>query len=143
MTAPYVVIGQPDRTPLGQAVHRHRAITPRGVLERLFTLAFQGLVYPQIWEDPVVDLDALEVTDRSDIVTIASGGCNVLNYLVAGPRSITAVDLNHAHVALTRLKLCALARVLDRMISENGGSLRFERLYRDYAWYGRLSAPSH
>jgi len=96
---------------LGRAVHRHRAISPRGLLERLFTVAFKGLVYPQIWEDPVVDLDALEVTAQSDIVTIASGGCNVLGYLAAGPRTITAVDLNRAHVALTRLKLCALAHL--------------------------------
>ena len=31
-----------------QPVERSR----RGVLERFFTLAFRGLVYPQIWEDP-------------------------------------------------------------------------------------------
>jgi S-adenosylmethionine-diacylglycerol 3-amino-3-carboxypropyl transferase len=101
------------RSRVGQAVHRHQAMSPRGLLERLFTLAFKGLVYPQIWEDPVVDLDAMEVSAHSDIVTIASGGCNVLSYLVAGPRTITAVDLNPAHIALTRLKLCALAHLPD------------------------------
>ena len=37
---------------LRQAVHRHRAGTWQGIQERLFTLAFSGLVYPQIWEDP-------------------------------------------------------------------------------------------
>jgi S-adenosylmethionine-diacylglycerol 3-amino-3-carboxypropyl transferase len=44
---------------LRQAVHRHKATTRQGIQERLFTLAFSGLVYPQIWEDPVVDLEAL------------------------------------------------------------------------------------
>lgn len=39
------------------------------------------------------------------MITIASGGCNVLSYLTADPASILAVDLNRAHVALTRLKL--------------------------------------
>jgi S-adenosylmethionine-diacylglycerol 3-amino-3-carboxypropyl transferase len=42
------------------------------------------------------------------MITIASGGCNVLNYLVAGPEHVIAVDLNPNHVALTNLKLQAL-----------------------------------
>jgi S-adenosylmethionine-diacylglycerol 3-amino-3-carboxypropyl transferase len=91
---------------LRQAVHRSSPISREGLLERLFTLAFRGLVYPQIWEDPVVDLEALAVEPHHHIVTIASGGCNVLSYLTANPDKITAVDLNRAHVALTRLKLC-------------------------------------
>lgn len=90
---------------LGKAVHRARPTSRRGVLERLFTFAFRHLVYPQIWEDPAVDLDALGLTPESRIVTIASGGCNVLSYLTADPREVVAVDLNRAHVALTRLKL--------------------------------------
>jgi S-adenosylmethionine-diacylglycerol 3-amino-3-carboxypropyl transferase len=91
---------------LRKAVHRSSPISREGVLERLFTLAFRGLVYPQIWEDPIVDLEALAVEPHHHIVTIASGGCNVLSYLTADPHKITAVDLNRAHVALTRLKLC-------------------------------------
>ncbi len=42
------------------------------------------------------------------MVTIASGGCNVLSYLSADPASVTAVDLNQTHVSLTKLKLSAL-----------------------------------
>jgi S-adenosylmethionine-diacylglycerol 3-amino-3-carboxypropyl transferase len=89
------------------AVHRYRPITPDGVLERLFTLAFKGLVYPQIWEDPVVDLKALAPDGNARLITIASGGCNVLSYLVGDPKEIVAVDLNRAHIALTKLKLAA------------------------------------
>jgi len=44
---------------LRQAVHRHKPVSKEGIQERLFTLAFSGLVYPQIWEDPLVDLEAL------------------------------------------------------------------------------------
>jgi S-adenosylmethionine-diacylglycerol 3-amino-3-carboxypropyl transferase len=76
-------------------------------LDRLFTFAFKGLVYPQIWEDPEIDLEALDLRPASRMVAIASGGCNILSYLIAGPRQITAVDLNRAHVALTRLKLAS------------------------------------
>lgn len=94
---------------LKKAVHRHKAASKEGVLERLFTLLFTGLVYPQIWEDPVVDMEAMELRPDHHVVTIASGGCNVMSYLAASPAKITAVDLNRAHVALTRLKLAGAA----------------------------------
>jgi S-adenosylmethionine-diacylglycerol 3-amino-3-carboxypropyl transferase len=84
-----------------------------GLLDRLFASWFQNFVYNQIWEDPAVDLEALALDRDSRLVTIASGGCNVLNYLLAGPASITAVDLNPAHIALTRLKLAAIRHLPD------------------------------
>jgi S-adenosylmethionine-diacylglycerol 3-amino-3-carboxypropyl transferase len=96
------------RALLGGAVHRSAASSLDGVLERLFTLAFNGLVYPQIWEDPAVDMEAMEIEPHHHVVAIASGGCNVLSYLVASPAAITAVDLNHAHVALNKLKIAGL-----------------------------------
>lgn len=96
---------------VGAAVNRSSIMTAEGLSERLFTLAFSGLVYPQIWEDPVVDMEALALTGDCRIVAIASGGCNVMSYLTAGPAHIAAVDLNTAHVALNRLKLAA-ARLL-------------------------------
>ena len=94
---------------VGHAVHRNRMLSLEGALERIFSLAFRGLVYPQIWEDPVVDMAAMEIKPHHHVVTIASGGCNVLSYLTASPARITAVDLNRTHVALTRLKLAGLA----------------------------------
>ena len=98
---------------LSAAVHQNRALSKTGVLERLFTFAFQHLVYPQIWEDPLVDMAALRIRPDDHIVAIASGGCNVLSYLTANPARITAVDLNGAHIALNRLKLCALKNLPD------------------------------
>src|SRR4051812_17064697 len=73
----------------------------------MFARLFEGLVYTQIWEDPDVDLAALELGPTSRLVTIASGGCNVMSYLAADLMHIQAVDLNPAHVALLRLKLAA------------------------------------
>ena len=92
---------------LQQAVHRSSVFSLDGLRERAFALAFKDLVYPQIWEDPDVDMEALEITPDCRVVTIASGGCNVLSYLMADPAAITAVDLNVAHIALNRLKLAA------------------------------------
>ena len=93
---------------LEKAAHQKPATTRRGALERLFTLMFQGFVYNQIWEDPDVDLAALELKPHHRLLTIASGGCNVLNYLAADPAKIIAVDLNPNHIALTKLKISAL-----------------------------------
>lgn len=98
---------------LTNAVHRNAALSRAGLSERLFTLAFSGLVYPQIWEDPVVDMEALDLGPQDHVVAIASGGCNVLSYLTADPARISAVDLNGAHVALGRLKLAALQTLPD------------------------------
>lgn len=98
---------------LNRAAHQRPAASKRGAMERLFTLMFQGFVYNQIWEDPVVDLEALRLSSSHRLITIASGGCNVLNYLTADPARVIAVDLNPNHVALTRLKLQALEHLPD------------------------------
>ena len=70
---------------LKEAVRRHRAFSREGLLERLFERLFRGLVYTQIWEDPEVDLEALELGPDCHVVAIASGGCNVLSYLTGRP----------------------------------------------------------
>lgn len=98
---------------LAAAVHQNQALSSEGVLERIFTLLFSGLVYPQIWEDPIVDMKALNINAEDHIVAIASGGCNIASYLIANPKKITAVDLNATHVALNRLKLTALKYLPD------------------------------
>ncbi len=95
----------------------------------MFTIAFSKLVYPQIWEDPVVDMKALEIGPGCEVIAIASGGCNVLSYLTADPAGVTAVDLNGAHIALGRLKICALQNLPD-----------YETFFR---FFGRADARSN
>lgn len=92
---------------LRNAVHRHKAVSRQGLQERLFTLAFSGLVYPQIWEDPEIDMEALQLKPGQHLIAIASGGCNVLSYVSAADVRVTAIDLNPAHIALNKLKLTA------------------------------------
>jgi len=103
----------PRNQAVRKAVIRHEHLSKQGLLERAFSFAFRGLVYAQIWEDPSVDLEALAVTPDCHIVQIASGGCNVLSYLTANPKAITAVDLNTAHIALNKLKLAAAKNLPD------------------------------
>lgn len=83
------------------------------LLDHTFALAFRGLVYAQIWEDPDVDMKALAIRPDSRIIAIASGGCNVLSYLTADPAAITAVDLNTAHIALNKLKIASAQHLPD------------------------------
>ncbi|MDJ1007557.1 MAG: DUF3419 family protein [Paracoccaceae bacterium] len=87
------------------AVYEGRPLSKSGLADRVFAQMFRGLVYAQIWEDPVADMAALELSGEDDVVCIASGGCNMMSYLTAGPASVVAVDLSPAHVALGRLKL--------------------------------------
>ncbi len=95
------------RKRLKGAVEHHRLLSLRGLQDRLFTLAFSGLVYAQIWEDPVIDMEAMALGPGDRVIAIASGGCNVMSYLLADPAHITAVDLNQHHVALNKLKIAA------------------------------------
>jgi len=103
----------PKNAAVRKAVIRHEHLSKQGLLERAFSFAFRGLVYAQIWEDPAVDMEALAITPDSHIVQIASGGCNVLSYLTANPKAITAVDLNTAHIALNKLKVTAARHLPD------------------------------
>ena len=91
-----------------EAVCTERIATRQGILQKLFAVWFDAFVYNQIWEDPRVDLQALRLNGNSRVLTISSGGCNALNYLIENPESITAVDLNRYHIYLLRLKLSAL-----------------------------------
>lgn len=96
---------------LRNAVGYGRSLAPANLLNAIFASLFKGLVYPQIWEDPEVDMEALAIAPDSHVVAIASGGCNVLSYLSADPAKITALDLNPTHIALNKLKIataCAL-----------------------------------
>lgn len=95
-------------TTLHSAVQNEKLSTKQGFLQKLFAVWFDAFVYNQIWEDPRVDLQALKLDGDSRVLTISSGGCNALNYLLDSPASVTAVDLNRHHIYLLNLKLAAL-----------------------------------
>jgi S-adenosylmethionine-diacylglycerol 3-amino-3-carboxypropyl transferase len=76
------------------------------VVERV---AFHGLVFNQSWEDPVLDIEALQIeSDRDTVLTITSGGCNSLNLLCLRPRKLICVDTNPAQTYLLELKLAGI-----------------------------------
>ena len=78
---------------LKAAVHRSKALSRAGLLERLFTLAFRGSstrksgrTRSSTWRR--------STSGRASPLAIASGSCNVLSYLMAD--AVTAVDLDGA-----------------------------------------------
>lgn len=93
---------------LKTAVHQSPLATVQGMQQRMFSVWFNSFIYNQIWEDPQVDMQALQLDENSEILTIASGGCNALNYLQASPARVVAIDLNPYHLSLTRLKIAAM-----------------------------------
>src|SRR5690606_27032508 len=99
--------------PLHRAVRRNPLLSRAGLSEYLFARLFHKLVYAQIWEDPAVDMEALAISPGDHVVTIASGGCNALSYLLADPARVETVDLNPAHIAFNRLKFAALQGMPD------------------------------
>lgn len=103
----------PTASRLRRAISPTRTWSWDGLWEQLFAVWLRRLVYTQIWEDPRVDADALRLDKSSRIVTISSAGCNVLNYLTHAPERILAVDVNAAHLALTRLRIAALHHCPD------------------------------
>lgn len=81
--------------------------------DKRFADSFDRLVYTQIWEDPEVDMAAMELAPGHRVATICSAGCNALSYLTAAPNvEVTAIDLNFAHLSLAGLKRAAF-RVVD------------------------------
>lgn len=124
---------------LREAVHQNRALSPAGILERTFTFAFRSMVYPQIWEDPRADMEALQIRPQDRIMTIASGGCNVMSYLTANPARIIAIDLNETHIALLKLKLAAAQNLPNHATFYRFFGAANDR--RNIALYNDLIAP--
>lgn len=99
----------------------------RGLHRRLFALIHGNrLIYNTCWEDPVIDRQLLGLGPESAVVVITSAGCNVLDYLLDGPGTIHAVDMNFRQNALLALKMALLRHgdfdALFTFFGEGGGT---------------------
>lgn len=94
----------------------------------------RSLIYNTCWEDPAVDRLALNIGSDDTILVITSAGCNTLDYALAGPRHIHAVDANPRQTALLELKLAGIRRLqFDDFFAlfGEGRHPRFDQIYRD------------
>lgn len=79
------------------------------VNRRIFsTVHGNNLVYNTCWEDPRLDRVALELGPDDNVLVITSAGCNALDYALAEPNHVNAVDMNPRQNALLDLKLSAI-----------------------------------
>lgn len=62
------------------------------------------LRYGLVWEDHATLYQALDLGPTDHALIITSAGCNALNALLAGPRQVTAIDLNPLQNQLLALK---------------------------------------
>ena len=110
-----------------------------GILDRLDQRVFdaiyaRSLVYNTCWEDPAVDRLALQLGGDDNVLVITSAGCNVLDYLLTGPRHIYAVDANPRQNALLELKMAAIRHLdFENFFAVFGAGYhpRFHELYHD------------
>ncbi|KAJ1565700.1 hypothetical protein HK096_000037 [Nowakowskiella sp. JEL0078] len=71
---------------------------------------FNTYIYAFAWEDPKVDLDFMNLKPTDKMLTITSGGCNILEYAVqVGPARIHAVDLNPCQNNMLELKMAGIS----------------------------------
>jgi betaine lipid synthase len=90
-----------------------------------------------------MDQRVFNLDNDDHIITIASAGCNVLDYIIEGA-AVTAVDFNSCQIALTELKQVAICNVDFETffdIFSNSNMLLLQSIYKDKL-RPHLSAPS-
>jgi len=76
----------------------------------MFKFLNEVYIYNVSWEDPRMDHRVFNLDESDHIITIASAGCNVLDYIIEGAE-VTAVDFNGCQIYLTELKKVAIMNV--------------------------------
>jgi S-adenosylmethionine-diacylglycerol 3-amino-3-carboxypropyl transferase len=66
------------------------------------------LIFTLNWEDPEMDRIALKIKPGDSLMTITSGGCNTLSFLLQDPSVIFTVDINPSQSYVIELKITAM-----------------------------------
>jgi S-adenosylmethionine-diacylglycerol 3-amino-3-carboxypropyl transferase len=105
----------------------------RGLFGRFFQFIYsKNYFYTYCWEDPAVDVEALEINSDDRIAVLTSGGCNALHYLLHNPERVYAVDLNPSQNAVLKLKVAGIKSLDFEEFFElfgDGRSPRYKELY--------------
>ena len=67
-----------------------------------------GIKYSMCWEDPDILNQALEISNKDDVLSIVSGGENLFAILLNNPKSLVGIDNNKEQIYLARLKIAAI-----------------------------------
>jgi len=109
----------------------------------MFKFLNKTYIYNVSWEDPRMDHRVFNLTDKDHVITIASAGCNALDYIIEGSM-VTAVDFNLCQIALTELKKVAIIQLEFEAFFEIFSKSNMELLKEVYPTKLRplLSKPS-
>jgi len=66
------------------------------------------IVFNCAWEDPILDLQCLDLNEKDNIMIITSAGCNVLTYILQNPNHIYSIDMNPCQNAVLQLKIACI-----------------------------------
>jgi betaine lipid synthase len=89
-----------------------------------------------------MDHRVFKLTEEDHVITIASAGCNVLDYIIEGA-TVTAVDFNLCQMALTELKKVAIIDLTFEQFFEIFSKSNMALLQEVYPGLRKtLSAPS-
>lgn len=66
------------------------------------------LIFTLNWEDPEMDRMALKIQPGDSMMTITSGGCNTLSFLLQDPSVIYTIDINPSQSYVIELKIVAM-----------------------------------
>lgn len=103
------------------------------ISRRMFDMVHnRNLVYNTCWEDPRLDHEALELTSDDTVLVITSAGCNALDYALAEPKRVNAVDMNYRQNALLELKQAAIRELDHATFFELFGRGRLENWHQVY-----------
>jgi len=67
-----------------------------------------AISYSMCWEDPLILSEALKVSKQDSVLSIVSGGENILSLLLKNPNKIVGVDIKKEQIYLTKLKIACI-----------------------------------
>lgn len=98
----------------------------------MFALVGKTYLYNMSWEDPAIDQRVFNLKNDDHVITIASAGDNVLDYMIEGAE-VTAVDFNICQIALTEIKIACIEHLpfeeFFRIFAQNDIDLLRERYH--------------
>lgn len=71
----------------------------------------EELIYTVNWEDPASDQKALRIGPGDTVMTITSGACNTLVFLLDDPAIVHTVDINPSQSYVLELKMASMRRL--------------------------------
>lgn len=66
---------------------------------------FNIIRYAQVWEDADILIEALDIKEQDNILSIASAGENAISMLIKNPKRVYAIDLNNNQIMCTQFKI--------------------------------------